>query len=137
MNRELQPRPLVVLGLNVWMGTAAGADELVEITYREFRPGLVWPTSWVEVTDQFLSSATHKTGGTWKRERCCHKGNPPPTGEQRPDSPDSDDGYGDKHLDLDMHVSRRLVHQPTNHSLGSHVVKPQTTLLNLIRFNVV
>jgi hypothetical protein len=26
MNRVLQPRPLVVLGLNVWMGTAAGAD---------------------------------------------------------------------------------------------------------------
>jgi len=25
MNRVLQPRPLVVLGLNVWMGTAAGA----------------------------------------------------------------------------------------------------------------
>ena len=31
MNRVFQPRPLVVLGLNVWMGTAAGADELVEI----------------------------------------------------------------------------------------------------------
>ena len=31
MNRVRQPRPLVVLGLNVWMGTAAGADELVEI----------------------------------------------------------------------------------------------------------
>ena len=31
LNRVLQPRPLVVLGLNVWMGTAAGADELVEI----------------------------------------------------------------------------------------------------------
>ena len=28
MNRVLQPRPLVALGLNVWMGTAAGADEL-------------------------------------------------------------------------------------------------------------
>jgi len=27
MNRVRQPRPLVVLGLNVWMGTAAGADE--------------------------------------------------------------------------------------------------------------
>ena len=39
MNRVLQPRPLVVLGLNVWMGTTAGADELVEIPYREFRPG--------------------------------------------------------------------------------------------------
>ena len=39
MVRVLQPRPLVVLGLNVWMGTAAGADELVEIPYREFRPG--------------------------------------------------------------------------------------------------
>ena len=33
MNRVLQPRPLVVLGLNVWMGTAAGADELVEVPY--------------------------------------------------------------------------------------------------------
>ena len=31
MNRVLQPRPLIVLELNVWMGTAAGADELVEI----------------------------------------------------------------------------------------------------------
>jgi hypothetical protein len=31
LNIVLQPRPLVVLGLNVWMGTAAGADELVEI----------------------------------------------------------------------------------------------------------
>jgi len=31
MNRVLQPRPLFVLGLNVGMGTAAGADELVEI----------------------------------------------------------------------------------------------------------
>ena len=30
MNRVLQPRPLIVLGLKVWMGTAAGADELVE-----------------------------------------------------------------------------------------------------------
>ena len=36
MNRVLQPRPLVVLGLTVWMGTAAGADELVEVPYREF-----------------------------------------------------------------------------------------------------
>ena len=33
MNRVLQPRPLVVLGPNVWMGTAAGADELVEVPY--------------------------------------------------------------------------------------------------------
>ena len=33
MNRVLQPRPSVVLGLNVWMGTAAGADELVEVPY--------------------------------------------------------------------------------------------------------
>ena len=33
MNRVRQPRPLVVLGLNVWMGTAAGADELVEVPY--------------------------------------------------------------------------------------------------------
>ena len=31
MNRVLQPHPLLVLGLNVWMGTAAGADGLVEI----------------------------------------------------------------------------------------------------------
>ena len=31
MNIVHQPRPLVVLGLNVWMGTSAGADELVEI----------------------------------------------------------------------------------------------------------
>jgi hypothetical protein len=35
MNRVLQPRPLVVLGLNVGMGTAAGADELVEVPYRK------------------------------------------------------------------------------------------------------
>ena len=39
MKRVRQPRPLVVLGLNVWMGTAAEADELVEVPYREFRPG--------------------------------------------------------------------------------------------------
>jgi len=31
MNKVRQPRPLIVLGLNVWMGTAAGAEELVEI----------------------------------------------------------------------------------------------------------
>ena len=31
MNRVRQPHPLIVLGLNVWMGTAAGADELVGI----------------------------------------------------------------------------------------------------------
>ena len=31
MNRVRQPRPSIVLGLNVWVGTAAGADELVEI----------------------------------------------------------------------------------------------------------
>jgi hypothetical protein len=31
MNRVRQPRPLVVLGINAWIGTAAGADELVEI----------------------------------------------------------------------------------------------------------
>ena len=37
MNRVLQPRPLVVLGLTVWMGTAAGADELVEIPYLDGR----------------------------------------------------------------------------------------------------
>ena len=30
MNRVRQPRTLVVLGLNAWMGTAAGADELVD-----------------------------------------------------------------------------------------------------------
>ena len=34
MNRVLQPHPLIVLGLNVWMGTAAGADELVQITHQ-------------------------------------------------------------------------------------------------------
>ena len=34
MNRVLQPRPLVVLGLNVWMGTAAEADELVGLRSR-------------------------------------------------------------------------------------------------------
>ena len=39
MNREHQTHPLVVLGLNVWMGTAAGADELEEVPYRGFRPG--------------------------------------------------------------------------------------------------
>ena len=38
MNRVHQPRPLVVLGLNVWMGTAAGADELVEIPTGAERP---------------------------------------------------------------------------------------------------
>jgi len=31
MNMVLQSHPLIVLGINVWMGTAAGADELVEI----------------------------------------------------------------------------------------------------------
>ena len=31
MNRVHQPLTLVVLGLNAGMGTAAGADELVEI----------------------------------------------------------------------------------------------------------
>ena len=39
MNRVRQPRTLVVLGLNAEMGTAAGADELVEVPYRDFRPG--------------------------------------------------------------------------------------------------
>ena len=39
MNRVLQPRRLVVFGLNVLMGNAAGADELVEILHREFCPG--------------------------------------------------------------------------------------------------
>ena len=34
MNRVLQPCPLVVRRLNVWMGTAAGADELLEVPYR-------------------------------------------------------------------------------------------------------
>ena len=38
MNRVLQPHPLIVLGLNVWMGTAAGADELVEIPTDAERP---------------------------------------------------------------------------------------------------
>ena len=39
MNRVVQPRPLVVLGLNVWLGTAAGADELVSefCALRSFR----------------------------------------------------------------------------------------------------
>ena len=35
MNRVLQPRPLVVLGLNVWMGTAAGADAIYSKGYRD------------------------------------------------------------------------------------------------------
>ena len=34
MNRVHQPLTLVVLGRNAGMGTAAGADELVEIPYR-------------------------------------------------------------------------------------------------------
>ena len=38
MNIVLQPRPLFVLGLNVLMGTAAGADELVEIP---ISPGVI------------------------------------------------------------------------------------------------
>ena len=37
MNRARQPRPLVVLGLNVWMGTAAGADE--ETAFPDFIQG--------------------------------------------------------------------------------------------------
>ena len=36
-NRVLQPLTLVVLGLNAGMGTAAGADALVEIPYRRNR----------------------------------------------------------------------------------------------------
>ena len=28
----------------------------------KYQKEIVWPTSWVEVTHQFLSSATHKTG---------------------------------------------------------------------------
>jgi len=36
MNRVLQPRPLFVLGLNVWMGTAAGADELWVVRVLDF-----------------------------------------------------------------------------------------------------
>ena len=39
MSRVQQPRTLLVLGLNAGMSTAAGADELVEVPYREFRPG--------------------------------------------------------------------------------------------------
>ena len=31
MNGVQQPRTLLVLGLNAWMSTAAGADKLVEI----------------------------------------------------------------------------------------------------------
>ena len=38
MNRVHQPRTLVVLGLNAGMGTAAGADELVEIPTDAERP---------------------------------------------------------------------------------------------------
>ena len=34
MNRVHQPRTLLVLGHNTGMGSAAGADELVEIPYR-------------------------------------------------------------------------------------------------------
>ena len=41
MNRVQQPRTLLVLGLNARMSTAAGADELVEIPYKEFRTGPV------------------------------------------------------------------------------------------------
>ena len=41
MNRVYQPRTLLVLGLNAGMGTAAGADELVEI-----------PTAHAPVQDQ-------------------------------------------------------------------------------------
>ena len=33
-NRVHQPRTLLVLGHNAGMGTAAGADELVEVPYR-------------------------------------------------------------------------------------------------------
>jgi hypothetical protein len=39
MNRVLQPRPLVVLGRNVWMGTAAGADA----TKLKFDGGVSFP----------------------------------------------------------------------------------------------
>ena len=38
MNRVQQPRTLLVLGLNAGMSTAAGADELVEITTDAHRP---------------------------------------------------------------------------------------------------
>ena len=38
MNRVRQPRTLFVLGLNAEMGTAAGADELVEIPTGAERP---------------------------------------------------------------------------------------------------
>ena len=31
MNRVLQPRPLVVLGLNVWMGTSGAHPDLNEL----------------------------------------------------------------------------------------------------------
>ena len=51
MNRVLQPRPLVVLGLNVWMGTAAGADELVEIPVQNS------PTERPRRTPFFLSTS--------------------------------------------------------------------------------
>ena len=38
MNRVHQPRTLLVLGLNAGMGTAAGADELVEIRTETHAP---------------------------------------------------------------------------------------------------
>ena len=49
MNRVLQPRPLVVLGLNVWMGTAAGADELVEMPAQNSQAlaEVVGPSRWL------------------------------------------------------------------------------------------
>ena len=40
MNRVLQPRPLVVLGLNVWMGTAAGADDPFNRDFTRPLPGV-------------------------------------------------------------------------------------------------
>ena len=58
MNRVRQPRPLVFRGLNVWMGTAAGADELVEIpaqnaTRSRYR-GTSKVDSWLESDFQII-----------------------------------------------------------------------------------
>ena len=73
MDRVLQPRPLVVLGLNVWMGTAAGADELVEVPYRKSRPG-------PRRTPFFLSTSTsldergHLASGPLKNDMTSSRG---------------------------------------------------------------
>ena len=40
MNRVLQPRPLIVLGLNVWMGTAAGDARACRCKKRSLKEAL-------------------------------------------------------------------------------------------------